>query len=137
MTVTKASAQYKKQDGTLQFDTAKQVVTWIATASGTAPTLSIALPDITNLQQTPADKPKVALRIVVQATTASTPENYQFNFTSKTAAREEQVAITVLYEMQSQPAKLGLLLRPPTFLLSRVHQLVAKVNLRQWPLLLP
>jgi len=94
MSVTKASTQYQKQDGTLQYDTTKQAVTWTATASGTAKPLSIVLSDITNLQQTPADKPKVALRIVVQASTASTPENHTFNFTSKTAARDEQVAIT-------------------------------------------
>lgn len=94
MTITKASTQYTKQDGTLQYDTTKQAVTWLATASGTVPPLSIALADITNLQQTPADKPKVALRIVVQPSTASTPENHTFNFTSKAAARDEQIAIT-------------------------------------------
>jgi transcription initiation factor TFIIH subunit 1 len=94
MAVTKAATLYKKQEGTLSFDNTKHAVVWAARATATGASISIALADVTNLQQTPATNPKVALRIVVQASTASTPENYQFAFTSKTAARDEQVAIT-------------------------------------------
>ena len=89
----KAATQYKKQEGTLQYDSTKKAVIWTA-ANGTSAAASIALADITNLQQTPAATPKVALRIVVQPSSGSAAENYVFNFTSKSAAREEQVAIT-------------------------------------------
>jgi len=88
-----AAVQYKKQEGTLQYDSTKSAVIWTA-AKGASTPVTIALADITNLQQTPAASPKVALRIVVQPSSASTAENYQFSFTSKSAAREEQVTIT-------------------------------------------
>jgi len=89
----KAATQYKKQEGTLQYDSTKKAVIWTA-ANSVSAAVTIALADITNLQQTPAATPKVALRIVVQSSSGPAAENYVFNFTSKSAAREEQVAIT-------------------------------------------
>lgn len=94
MTVTRASTSYKKQDGTLLFDVAKASVSWSPLANGKSQTVTIAVTDITNLQQTPATSAKCALKIVVQPSTAAAVENHVFNFTSTTSARQEQEAIT-------------------------------------------
>lgn len=82
-----ASVSYKKKDGTLTISADQKYLFW-TTQGSSSPTVTIPVADITNLQQTPESSPKVALKVFVK------DENYVFSFTSKTAARKEQEAIT-------------------------------------------
>ncbi|KAF2147277.1 uncharacterized protein K452DRAFT_293728 [Aplosporella prunicola CBS 121167] len=85
--MSRVSASYKKQDGLLSINSDRLTVHWAPAAPpGTPPTLTIAVSDITNLQQTPATSAKVSIKIVAT-------DNYVFAFSSPTA-RDDQAAIT-------------------------------------------
>ena len=60
-----------------------------------------------DLQQTPANNPKVMLKIFTQTQGASTPETHVFSFTSTTAARSEADAIKDALSRSIQAAKVG------------------------------
>ncbi|KAF2874562.1 RNA polymerase II transcription factor-like protein [Massariosphaeria phaeospora] len=101
--MSEASAQYKKQDGTLSISADGGTVSWKPNSAAT-PLVSIAVPDITNLQQTPATAAKASIKIVVQKPTAAQPENHTFTFTSATA-REDQQASTGLLRKSIESSK--------------------------------
>ncbi|KAK1089819.1 RNA polymerase II transcription factor B subunit 1, partial [Friedmanniomyces endolithicus] len=85
MSSPKTSVVYKKANGSLTCD--KRHLIWSPSApSGATPSLKIAVADITNLQQTGEASAKVALKVLVK------DDSYVFSFTSKDAARKEQVA---------------------------------------------
>jgi len=87
MSSPKTSVVYKKANGSLTCD--KRHLIWSPSApSGATPSLKIAVADITNLQQTGEASAKVALKVLVK------DDSYVFSFTSKDAARKEQVAVT-------------------------------------------
>lgn len=72
-----ASTAYKKQDGILTLSVDQTSVTWSpANLAGAPAALTMPVISIKNLQQTPADKPKVMLKIFAtepgQAEPAST-----------------------------------------------------------------
>ncbi|KAF2220812.1 hypothetical protein BDZ85DRAFT_265801 [Elsinoe ampelina] len=93
--MSRAATSYKKKDGTLAVGDDRKSLFWTAAAPpGASPSLTIPIGDIVNLQQTPANKPKIALKVVVQASGASQSDDHIFSFTSPTAARKEQEAIT-------------------------------------------
>ncbi|KAK4998725.1 RNA polymerase II transcription factor B subunit 1 [Elasticomyces elasticus] len=95
MASPRASASYKKKDGTLAVAADRQFLFWTPAApSGASPSVTLSVRDITNLQQTPAANPKVALKIFVQPIGTLSPEGHVFSFISATAARAEQEAIT-------------------------------------------
>ncbi|KAG9995543.1 hypothetical protein KCU78_g17886, partial [Aureobasidium melanogenum] len=92
--MSSAPTAYKKRNGTLSVSADRTSLFWTPSEPPSSPpSLTIAIKDITNLQQTPAGNPKVALKVVVQPAGAAGPENHVFSFTSA-AARSEQEAIT-------------------------------------------
>ncbi|TKA71113.1 hypothetical protein B0A55_07866 [Friedmanniomyces simplex] len=87
MSSPRTSVSYKKTNGSLAVD--KKHLFWTpSTPPGATPTLKVAIADITNLQQTGEASAKVALKVLVK------DDSYVFSFTSKDAARKEQVAVT-------------------------------------------
>ncbi|KAL9584760.1 MAG: hypothetical protein Q9212_001925, partial [Teloschistes hypoglaucus] len=108
MAPPRGSAAYKKQDGTLAISRDGQHVSWTPiTPPGSKPTLNFTVSTITNLQQTPANNPKVALKIFVQSSGSSAPETHVFNFTSPTTARPEADGIKDSLSKAIQQAKAG------------------------------
>ncbi|KAL8692989.1 MAG: hypothetical protein Q9224_003847 [Gallowayella concinna] len=108
MAPPRGSAAYKKQDGTLAISKDGQSVSWTpVTPPGSKPTLTFPLSAITNLQQTPANNPKVALKIYAQSPGIPAPETHIFNFTSPTVARAEADAIKDSLSKAIQQAKAG------------------------------
>ncbi|KAL1297307.1 hypothetical protein AAFC00_004858 [Neodothiora populina] len=92
---TAAVTTYKKKTGSLAVDSNSTDLTWTPSEPPNAsPTVTIAVKDITNLQQTPATIPRVALKVLVQPPGAPAPKDHVFFFTSTTAARPDQEAIT-------------------------------------------
>ncbi|TIA52925.1 hypothetical protein D6C83_04430, partial [Aureobasidium pullulans] len=92
--MSSATTIYKKRNGTLSVGADRASLYWTPSEPpASSPSLTIAIKDITNLQQTPAGNPKVALKVVVQPAGATAPENQVFSFSSSTA-RAEQEAIT-------------------------------------------
>jgi len=89
MPPTRAATSYKKLDGSLTVSEDNKYLFWTPSAPpGSSPTVTIPVADVDNLQQSKADTPKVALRVVLK------DGNYTFNFTSKDNARKEQQTIT-------------------------------------------
>jgi transcription initiation factor TFIIH subunit 1 len=89
MTSPKATVTYKKKDGVLAVSDDSKHLFWTPSAPpGSAPTVTITIVDITNLQQTPESSPKVALKVFVNE------ESYVFSFTDKQAGRKEQEVVT-------------------------------------------
>lgn len=83
-----APVTYKKKDGLLSIaDDAKYLFWTPAAPPNSSPTVTVPIADITNLQQTPASTPKVALKVVVK------DDSYVFSFTGGDA-RKNQEAIT-------------------------------------------
>ncbi|KAI5205827.1 hypothetical protein E4T39_02853 [Aureobasidium subglaciale] len=92
--MSSAPTAYKKRNGTLSVSADRTSLFWTPLEPpSSAPSLTVLIKDITNLQQTPAGNPKVALKVVVSPAGAAAPENQVFSFTSA-AARAEQEAIT-------------------------------------------
>ena len=94
MPVASASTSYKKQDGIIAIATDRRSVSWSPLQPpGASPAVTLDVTKITNLQQTPADKPKVMLKIFVTEAGQTEPGSHVFQFTSKTDARGEANAI--------------------------------------------
>jgi transcription initiation factor TFIIH subunit 1 len=89
MTSPKATVTYKKKDGVLAVSDDSKHLFWTPSAPpGSAPTVTITVVDITNLQQTPETSPKVALKVFVKE------DSYVFSFTDKQTGRKEQEVVT-------------------------------------------
>ncbi|KAF2116392.1 RNA polymerase II transcription factor-like protein [Lophiotrema nucula] len=101
--MSEASAQYKKQDGTLVISIDGRTVSWKHT-EGKAPPVSIVISEITNLQQTPAHSAKASIRIAIQKPGAPQPDAHTFTFTSP-KARDDQAAITASLRKWIEAAK--------------------------------
>lgn len=104
MPPTKATVTYKKKDGSLTVADDRKYLFWTPSAPpGASPSVTVPVADITNLQQTPAENPKVALKVVVGE------DSYIFSFTSRDAARKEQEAVTdtLRNAIAAQKAKSG------------------------------
>ncbi|GME43953.1 RNA polymerase ii transcription factor [Neofusicoccum parvum] len=96
--MSRVSASYKKQDGLLSVSKDSRTVLWTPAQPPQAPpSLTIAVSDVANLQQTPATSAKVSIKIVAT-------ESYVFAFTSPTA-RDDQVAITNTLRTAIEAAK--------------------------------
>lgn len=83
-----AQVLYKKNGGIFVLSKDKKTLSWTPTGA-TSPTLTINTAQITNLQQTPPEKPKVMLKIFVQQPGESEATAHTFQFTSATSARDE------------------------------------------------
>ncbi|KAF2264663.1 RNA polymerase II transcription factor-like protein [Lojkania enalia] len=93
--MSEASAQYRRQDGTLSLAPEGRTVSW-QSSSGAIPGLTIAVSDISNLQQTPATSAKASIKIVVQKPLSTQPDNYTFTFTSASARDDQQATTSAL-----------------------------------------
>ncbi|MCJ1341185.1 RNA polymerase II transcription factor B subunit 1 [Bachmanniomyces sp. S44760] len=127
MAPPRGSAVYKKKDGILALSKDSQSVSWTPTAPpGSKPALILAVSNITSeftsvsipvkrgiltndsdLQQTPATNPKVALKIFVQNPGAKDLETHTFSFTSTSNPRSEADAIKDALSKVIQGAKAG------------------------------
>ncbi|KAK2755969.1 RNA polymerase II transcription factor B subunit 1 [Arachnomyces sp. PD_36] len=95
------AAAYKKKDGVLAMSEDRGSISWSPAAGGgkNGGPVKIEVGSITNLQQTPANNPKVMLKIFAQqpaaegAAAEGTVVQYVFSFTSGANARPEADAI--------------------------------------------
>ncbi|KAK2071496.1 hypothetical protein P8C59_005915 [Phyllachora maydis] len=95
--VPKGATLYKKKEGILTLSGDFGALTWTPSPATGPPTLSIAVPNITNLQQTPDTAAKVFLKILEKPRGGSgDPVSYLFQFTSPDKARAEAKAVTTL-----------------------------------------
>ncbi|KAH8197375.1 hypothetical protein TruAng_008468 [Truncatella angustata] len=94
MATPQGTAAYKKKDGVLTVSDDQKSVLWTpAAAPGGPPTVTLAVANITNLQQTPDSSPKVMLKIFEKAPDAGEPTAYLFHFNSTGDARGEANAV--------------------------------------------
>lgn len=93
MAVSSASTLFKKQEGVLAVAKDKGSISWTPAQPGATPVLALEVVKITNLQQTPPDKPKAILKIVYTEPGQTEPVSYAFQFTSKSDARGEMSVI--------------------------------------------
>ncbi|KAH8697574.1 putative RNA polymerase II transcription factor protein [Talaromyces proteolyticus] len=105
MAAPSASASYKKKDGTLTVSKDHTSISWIPAAGGAGGAVTVAVKSMTNLQQTPANNPKVMLRIFAQENDAPEPHVYIFTFKPGPNARAEADAIKDVLSVAITAAK--------------------------------
>ncbi|KAK2016568.1 TFIIH p62 subunit domain-containing protein [Colletotrichum eremochloae] len=88
MALPSGRAAFKKKDGFLTLTPNRQFVTWTPAPGDGPPTVSLALSNITNLQQTPDSAAKVMLKIFEKPPEATEQMPYLFHFTSPDARSE-------------------------------------------------
>ncbi|KAH6678944.1 TFIIH p62 subunit domain-containing protein [Plectosphaerella plurivora] len=98
-TIPSARASFKKKDGVLTVSTDQTRILWSSGAGDGPPTVSLALVNVANLQQTPPTNPKVILKIIEKAPGAAEPTNYMFTFTSADARPEADAIKDVLSKL--------------------------------------
>ncbi|KAF2276659.1 uncharacterized protein EI97DRAFT_376707 [Westerdykella ornata] len=82
-------AKFNKQDGMLKLVAeGARSVTWTP-VSGSSPQVNVRIPEITNLQQTPATAAKASIRITAK-------DNYTFTFSSGNAREDQQLVTNTL-----------------------------------------
>ncbi|KAF2228813.1 hypothetical protein EV356DRAFT_457010 [Viridothelium virens] len=83
-------AAYKKQPGILAFSSQQDHVEWTPnTSTGGSKSVGIFVKDVTNLQRTPPTSDKRAVMISAQSAEAAAPEKLRFDFTSSSAATDQ------------------------------------------------
>ncbi|KAM0739920.1 hypothetical protein ACQRIT_005104 [Beauveria bassiana] len=92
---------YRKKDGILTITPDLQTVTWTPN-SGDPPTVSLPVPKITNLQQTPDGAPKVMLKIFEQSSKGGDAITYLFHFNTDEAKKEATSFKDVLSRLLSE-----------------------------------
>ncbi|KAK4239256.1 hypothetical protein C8A03DRAFT_14321 [Achaetomium macrosporum] len=96
MALPRGRTTYKKKDGILTLTDDRSALVWTPMPATGPPTVSLALENIMNLQQTPDGAPKVILRVVEKPkpnVDGAAPQQFLFHFTSPTDARAEANAI--------------------------------------------
>ncbi|KAL2018630.1 hypothetical protein VTK56DRAFT_533 [Thermocarpiscus australiensis] len=97
MALPRGRTTYKKRDGILTLTDDRKALIWTPLPASGPPTVSLALENIMNLQQTPDSSPKVILKVIEKpkpnAEGAAGPQQFLFQFTSPTDARAEANAI--------------------------------------------
>ncbi|KAK1597624.1 TFIIH p62 subunit domain-containing protein [Colletotrichum navitas] len=88
MALPSGRAAFKKKDGFLTLTPNRQFVIWTPAPGDGPPTVSLALSNITNLQQTPDSAAKVMLKIFEKPPEATEQIPYLFHFTSSDARSE-------------------------------------------------
>ncbi|KAI0137530.1 hypothetical protein BJ170DRAFT_65743 [Xylariales sp. AK1849] len=90
MSPPRGTAAYKKKDGILTVSGDQISVIWTPkSAPGGPPAVSLAISNITNLQQTPDSAAKVMLKIFEKAAQGAEPVSYLFHFNSAGDPRSE------------------------------------------------
>ncbi|KAI8963027.1 hypothetical protein F5Y11DRAFT_320618 [Daldinia sp. FL1419] len=94
MAIPTGAAAYKKKDGLLTLTPDRKNVTWTPNSSPDgAPSITIKISNITNLQQTPDTAAKVMLKIFDKPPGTAEPATYLFHFNSPSDPRAEANAI--------------------------------------------
>lgn len=97
MAIPQGRTTYKKKDGILTLTDDRKALIWTPMPATGPPTVSLAVDNILNLQQTPDSSPKVILKVIEKpkpnAGEGAAPQNFLFQFTSPTDARAEANAI--------------------------------------------
>ncbi|KAK4155244.1 hypothetical protein C8A00DRAFT_42128 [Chaetomidium leptoderma] len=97
MAIPRGRTTYKKKDGMLTLTDDRNALIWTPMPATGPPTVSLALENIMNLQQTPDGAPKVILRVIEKpkatAAEGTAPSQFLFQFTSPSDARSEANAI--------------------------------------------
>ncbi|KAK3683695.1 hypothetical protein B0T22DRAFT_256938 [Podospora appendiculata] len=94
MAVPRATVAYKKKDGIITLTDDRTSLIWSPLPGTGPPVVSLAVDNITNLQQTPDNAPKVMLKVFEKPRTPDAPPvSYLFHFISPTEARPEANAI--------------------------------------------
>ncbi|ROT34964.1 RNA polymerase II transcription factor B subunit 1 [Sodiomyces alkalinus F11] len=88
MATPSGRAAYKKKDGVLAVSPDQNFITWTPWPATGAPTVSLSLANVANLQQTPDTAPKVMLKIIEKHPNATDQASYLFHFTSPDARAE-------------------------------------------------
>ncbi|CAG8983402.1 hypothetical protein HYALB_00000570 [Hymenoscyphus albidus] len=91
--ITKGSAAYKKKDGTLGITQNEKSLQWLPLGASADKAVTIAIADITNLQQTPETAPKVMLKIFEKSPDAPEAVTHLFHFNSPSNPRGEANAV--------------------------------------------
>ncbi|KAI8624605.1 RNA polymerase II transcription factor protein [Xylariaceae sp. FL1651] len=108
MAIPTGAAAYKKKDGLLTLTPDQKTVIWTPnSAAAGPPALSLAIINITNLQQTPDTAAKVMLKIFEKTTESSEPVPYLFHFNSPSDPRAEANAIRDLLSRLLAEAKVN------------------------------
>lgn len=83
-----ADTIFKKREGTLTLSADSKILSWAPKLPLRAPPeLTILIPHITHLQQTPADKPKVMMKVFATSDKSVDPLIHIFTFSSTNQAR--------------------------------------------------
>ncbi|KAK3946278.1 hypothetical protein QBC46DRAFT_3521 [Diplogelasinospora grovesii] len=94
MAIPRGHALYKKRDGIITLSEDKLSLIWSPLPGTGPPVVSLAVANITNLQQTPQTAAKVILKVFEKPRSAEgEPVSYLFHFTSPTEARSEANAV--------------------------------------------
>jgi len=97
MSIPRSQTTYKKKEGILTLTEDRKFLIWTPLPATGPPTVSLALDNITNLQQTPPGSAKVILKFTERprpnAEPGAPPPQYMFQFTHPTDARAEANAI--------------------------------------------
>ncbi|KAL2160320.1 hypothetical protein VTH06DRAFT_1493 [Thermothelomyces fergusii] len=97
MALPRGRTTYKKKEGVLTLTDDRSALIWTPMPATGPPTVSLALDNIMNLQQTPDGAPKVILKVVEKpkpgAAEGAPPPQFLFHFTSPTDARAEANSI--------------------------------------------
>ncbi|KAI0483994.1 TFIIH p62 subunit domain-containing protein [Xylariaceae sp. FL0804] len=106
MPLPTGAAVYKKKEGILTLTPDQVSVTWTPnSAPGGPPAVSLAISNITNLQQTPDTAAKVMLKIFEKTPGGADPVAYLFHFNSPSDARAEANSIRDLLSRLLAEAK--------------------------------
>ncbi|KAI5864139.1 hypothetical protein GGS23DRAFT_484288 [Durotheca rogersii] len=106
MAIPTGTAAYKKKDGILTLTPDQKSVIWTPnSAPGGPPAVSLAILNVTNLQQTPDTAAKVMLKIFEKAPGTSEPAPYLFHFNSASDPRGEANVIRDLLSRLLAEAK--------------------------------
>ncbi|KAL2755827.1 hypothetical protein ACRALDRAFT_2105368 [Sodiomyces alcalophilus JCM 7366] len=96
MATPSGRAAYKKKDGVLSITADHKFVTWTPWPATGPPTVSLAMANVANLQQTPDTSAKVMLKIIEKLPNATEQTAYLFHFTSPEARPEANAIKDVL-----------------------------------------
>ncbi|KAI1343799.1 TFIIH p62 subunit domain-containing protein [Xylariaceae sp. FL0016] len=106
MAIPTGAAAYKKKDGVLTLTPDQKTVIWTPkSAPAGPPTISLEVPNITNLQQTPDHAAKVMLKIFEKTPGAADPVAHLFHFNSPSDPRAEANVIRDLLSQLIAKAK--------------------------------
>ncbi|KAK8086156.1 BSD domain-containing protein [Apiospora phragmitis] len=92
MAIPRGTAAYKKKDGILTVTDDQKTIIWTPQANPSGPPgITLAISNVTNLQQTPDTAAKVMLKIFEKAKEGAEPVSYLFHFNSPTDPRGKRI----------------------------------------------